>query len=560
MLTTSSNWDSLWELDGTLCTYKIVIGTDTYTGLDDIEGDTLKIQKSLFTAGKLIGNTPCFSMECCLRLGGREIPRGAMMTAYVALKNGGTVSDYLPLGTFKVYRRQKYQDDWVKLVCRDRMQMANQVYYLNHGATGEWPRSMKTVLEESTQRVGIEIDPRTVINTGDDWMVPFPNSDSIRQVWSYIAAAHGGNFLVTPEDKLLLVTPKATESAVVDTLCSAGGFESLGEAVCVDQVTLVVDSDISFSSGESGANNIRIDCPYANQGIVDHVKSILTGVLYQPVKASEVVFNPAAEIQDSYRVNGFLTTWGSLDLSCEIVPVFQGESENPAEPDSEYEFEDTPTNKLVQTAKQYADWAVAKQTQEDIFNKLTKNGQCEGLFLSQDGNLYINATYINSGILTANLITAGILQSKDGETFVLDLDKGTLKMKGSGTVESADGNSYVIVDGNEFILHSRSGEYGQFLDIARIGFTEDSEGYDYPYFIMGHADEDGSNFAEIGLIKMFKNGLYVGNSAPRSSTGSFLGLAGSSGFFIDTIHSLAYVVSGTNMKELYTGTVDATFA
>ena len=73
-------------------------------------------------------------------------------------------------------------------------------------------------------------------------------------------------------------------------------------------------------------------------------------------------------------------------------------------------------------AKTYADTAasnaVSAQTQTDIFNKLTNNGQSQGLFIL-DGELYINASYL----------VTGILRSKDGTTFYLDLDKGVLRGK-----------------------------------------------------------------------------------------------------------------------------------
>ncbi len=65
-----------------------------------------------------------------------------------------------------------------------------------------------------------------------------------------------------------------------------------------------------------------------------------------------------------------------------------------------------------------ADAAVRNQTQTSIFNTLTNNGQTQGIYL-KDGKLYINAEYIASGIL----------KSKDGETFFLDLDNGILNMK-----------------------------------------------------------------------------------------------------------------------------------
>ena len=49
--------------------------------------------------------------------------------------------------------------------------------------------------------------------------------------------------------------------------------------------------------------------------------------------------------------------------------------------------------------------------------------------ITQDGSIV--ADFITAGKLNANLIKAGVLQSKDGETFYLDLDKGVLNMKAS---------------------------------------------------------------------------------------------------------------------------------
>lgn len=61
---------------------------------------------------------------------------------------------------------------------------------------------------------------------------------------------------------------------------------------------------------------------------------------------------------------------------------------------------------------------VDSQTQDDVLDKLTNGGTAKGIFLL-DGELYVNASYL----------TTGILQSQDKETFYLDLDNGVLKMK-----------------------------------------------------------------------------------------------------------------------------------
>lgn len=63
--------------------------------------------------------------------------------------------------------------------------------------------------------------------------------------------------------------------------------------------------------------------------------------------------------------------------------------------------------------------AISAQTQRDIFNKLTDSGMRKGIYLEDNGELYINASYLATGILS----------SRDGETFYLDLDRGILRMK-----------------------------------------------------------------------------------------------------------------------------------
>lgn len=63
-------------------------------------------------------------------------------------------------------------------------------------------------------------------------------------------------------------------------------------------------------------------------------------------------------------------------------------------------------------AKTYANTAAKKavddQTQTDIFNKLTDNGALKGIYM-QNGELYVNATYIKTGHISADRIQGGTL-------------------------------------------------------------------------------------------------------------------------------------------------------
>lgn len=79
------------------------------------------------------------------------------------------------------------------------------------------------------------------------------------------------------------------------------------------------------------------------------------------------------------------------------------------------EYVDSVANSAASSA---ADSAVKgleeMQTQEYIFNKLTNNGEVQGLYL-KDGKVYLNATFIESGFISADIIRAGYIRSEDFE-------------------------------------------------------------------------------------------------------------------------------------------------
>lgn len=61
------------------------------------------------------------------------------------------------------------------------------------------------------------------------------------------------------------------------------------------------------------------------------------------------------------------------------------------------------------TAQSVVDAFDAALDQEEVFNRLTNNGNAKGIYMTDDGNLYVNATYIQSGTIKADLIKVGIL-------------------------------------------------------------------------------------------------------------------------------------------------------
>lgn len=90
-------------------------------------------------------------------------------------------------------------------------------------------------------------------------------------------------------------------------------------------------------------------------------------------------------------------------------------------------------------SKTYADQAaknaVNAQSQTDVFNKLTNNGTAQGIYYS-GGQLYINASYLMSGVL----------RTVDGETFYLDLAHNNLKILGKTVSwKKNDDGTYTLI-------------------------------------------------------------------------------------------------------------------
>ena len=90
--------------------------------------------------------------------------------------------------------------------------------------------------------------------------------------------------------------------------------------------------------------------------------------------------------------------------------------------------------------------AINSQTQEDIFNKLTNNGSLNGLFM-QNGQLYVNASYLKSGFIDASLIKTGVISSDSG--IAIDLNSGAISSSGSENISVViRGGAVVISDGS----------------------------------------------------------------------------------------------------------------
>lgn len=129
-------------------------------------------------------------------------------------------------------------------------------------------------------------------------------------------------------------------------------------------------------------------------------------------------------------------------------------------------------------AESKASAAVNAQTQQTIFNKLTNNGQTQGIYLS-NGKVYINATYIAAGILadannnTSFNLSTGALTMKKGS---INIGDGTFKVDSNGnltaTSAAIEGTIKAGSSSGYWVKLSASGEMQGGYGSSKYGYID----------------------------------------------------------------------------------------
>jgi len=192
---TSALWKTLWRSSGTEREYGFDIDGVWYGPESEVEHN---VTSSLYeTFG--IGNAT--TAQLSLSLYADEIPRGATIKRYIRLRNGDQISEWLPKGVFFTNRRAEDDGYWA-IEAYDSMRKAEIVWAPDQSLT--FPMTMPDAVKLFAQIMGVEIDSRTVLNS--DYTIDYPANDyTIRNELCYIAAAHGGNFVITDAGKLRLI-------------------------------------------------------------------------------------------------------------------------------------------------------------------------------------------------------------------------------------------------------------------------------------------------------------------------------------------------------------------
>ena len=426
MQTVPGKWNNLMMSEH-IVEFKAVINGVTYTYGEIKSASIQKAMMDKLTIGQAVsaqldmvfaprGTIPTAAeIKCYIRLANTE------PTIFVADEFGNTImtdegyilagsysesTDWIPFGTFYIDTRETDAFGWMAITAYDRMLAAEQEFPSSAGSMG-----MDEAVSYIADWIGVEPDSRNEIAP---YSIDSPvGIYTMREVLCGIAAASGGNFVITENNKLRLITlasPEETENTPVMS-CNV-----LGEAVTIGRVTLYPDSETQYTSGSSGYE-IQADCIYATQRICDHVRNLLRGVTYLPYSAGTAFFDPALELGDSIKPNGNLSVLASATFTVGVSMSANIEAPIDTEVNHEYPYQ-TRSKEERKLANSFSE---IRKTTEEI--ALEVNGKVDGDDVQSAINMNLNALEIS---YRTSVNGATLILSKDGVSIEGGLKVGSI--------------------------------------------------------------------------------------------------------------------------------------
>lgn len=169
-------------------------GEDTIVSLTTTGG--------LFADGTLsVGSAVSREINLSLWNVSTTIPKMAKLIPYYRLSNGTQTSEWIQKGVFYIDTRT-LEDGLLTIHGYDDMLKSEQVWEPDQSL--EFPIPMTQAANIIADIMGVEIDARTVLNSA--YTVDYPANDyTLRDVLRFIAAAHGGNWIMSDVGELWLV-------------------------------------------------------------------------------------------------------------------------------------------------------------------------------------------------------------------------------------------------------------------------------------------------------------------------------------------------------------------
>ena len=331
MRTMSNLWSMLVARDSTVLETVAVINNVEYSTITSPVIHSSLLSSDTLSVGNCIASSLTFTVMTT-----DVIPKSAKVVIKCRLVDGSVYTTWYEFGTFYVSKRE-YDDDLVTLECYDAMLKGNQVYG-GSSSPMNWPKPMQTVLNEIVSRMGITLDSRTSIRSDStNYKCEYPGDMTLLEVLGYIGACNGGNWIITPENKLRLVPLTGSGSTVnIPVVLSA---ITTADRYTITGVTMSIDEDHVYSAGSSSGFVLAISSnPYASQTITNNLYNMLNGLTYQPFVASCAMYDPAAELGDIVTIGNTRSMLINESRTYDLSYRFDAEAPGKDELEDEYPY------------------------------------------------------------------------------------------------------------------------------------------------------------------------------------------------------------------------------
>ena len=298
----------------------ITIDGTQYTGEDIV---SCEIERDLLENTVEVGNATAAVLTLEINQKGTIAKRAKVVVQYrLVLDDAKT--DYIPQGTYWINTREA-SGRYLKLTCYDAMLMGQQ-NYLSDTTADDWPKQESDCAAEIAQRIGVELDSRSSIGTGDNHTVSMPVGRTMRDVLQQIGAANGGNWCITPAGKLHLVPLAGTG----DSLPEVSGAPDCGANQSVTGVRVVRNStDTPLLSGDETGTVLEVENENGTQDLADELAQKLKGLNYTPYTCDQRHIDPVAEAGDKITIGG--TAYVAYNIKMTLGPSHYADLEAPAE-------------------------------------------------------------------------------------------------------------------------------------------------------------------------------------------------------------------------------------
>ncbi len=230
-------------------------------------------------------------------------------------------STWIPMGEFYIDSRAYDETGEVmKVHCYDAMLKTEYVYldkHMDSDSGASWPKQAREVYQNISADIGVTGSADVIQAIPASWVMPYPGNKTARDLLREIAVALGGNFVVNDSGLLACVRLKKSTTVAQDLKLNVGALERGIDSGAFTKVRITgiqgVEGVTEYTAGNDTGLTIEGECPWGTQAIADSVLSTIAGWVYRPYTASEALLDPAVEIGDTVKINGWTSMVAKLD-------------------------------------------------------------------------------------------------------------------------------------------------------------------------------------------------------------------------------------------------------